>query len=75
MESAWSVMRDKIDEALHREDQRVACDYSLVQSVDTFLKNTNGQTVWTFRCVHCLSTCILVFLDTVVPLVIMNLHS
>lgn len=37
MESALSVMRDKIDNALHREDQRAACDYSLVQIVDTVL--------------------------------------
>lgn len=35
MESAWSVMRDKIDNAQHREDRRVACDYSLVHIVDT----------------------------------------
>lgn len=35
LESALSVMRDKTDKTLHREDQRVACDYSLLHRVDT----------------------------------------
>lgn len=34
VESARSIMRDKIDNALHRDGQRVACDYSLVLRVD-----------------------------------------
>lgn len=34
MESAWSVMTDKIDNSLHREDQRVVCAYSPVQIVE-----------------------------------------
>lgn len=35
MESALSVIRDKIDYTLHRKNQRAACDYSLPHRVDT----------------------------------------
>lgn len=79
MESAWSILRDKTDNSLHRDGQRVACDYGLVQEVDMIsikiLKSSVMQLSMAFRCVRCFSTCILVFMNTVVPLVIIKLHS
>lgn len=80
VEFARSVRRDKIDNVLHTEDQRAACDYCLVQSgygLNKIPQSSDIRAVRTFdglqMCVLC--TCILVFMNTAVPVEIIKLHS
>lgn len=44
LESALRVMRDEADNALHREDWRAACDYSLEQNTGKCLKKIGKTT-------------------------------
>lgn len=70
-ELSWQ--REKTDhgmEAKTHKGQRP--EMSLEQRVK--FKNVVVQLA-TFKCVHGLSTCILVFMDSVVPLEIIKLHS